>query len=153
MEKQIGERLKFFRKKLGMTQSELSKGIISVSYLSKIENGKIIPPEEIMELLTKRLGLESLSSRKDNDMIIEECKEWFYLLLKRDEEEAIRFYSKINKSWKNIMDTNLERLVEIHKLQYFVITNDKEEARKQLSTLLKNEKSWFIVKLNATKNK
>lgn len=75
MEKQIGKRLKYSRINLGMTQEKLAKGIISVSYLSKIENGKVEPTEEIIDLLTERLGLESLSAGINNDKITADCKE------------------------------------------------------------------------------
>ncbi|QGS68197.1 helix-turn-helix domain-containing protein [Oceanobacillus sp. 143] len=60
MRDSVGYRIKYFRSKLNMTQAELSKGIISVSYLSKIENGNADPPEEILELLKNRLDITQI---------------------------------------------------------------------------------------------
>ncbi|GAA0317211.1 tetratricopeptide repeat protein [Bacillus carboniphilus] len=49
--------LKFLRNKKGFTQAQLAEGIISVSYLSKIENGIVQPTDEIIGLLINRLGV------------------------------------------------------------------------------------------------
>ena len=56
------------RKRLerGWSQEGLCKGICAVSYLSKIEQGKATPSEEVLQLLMERLGLyvdEQISAR------------------------------------------------------------------------------------------
>ena len=47
------------RKRLerGWSQEGLCKGICAVSYLSKIEQGKATPSEDVLELLFERLGV------------------------------------------------------------------------------------------------
>ncbi len=54
-----------------MTQEELSEGIVSLSYLSKIENQKTNASPEILQLLCDRLGIEI---SEDTD-IEEKCKQ------------------------------------------------------------------------------
>jgi transcriptional regulator with XRE-family HTH domain len=57
----------------GMTQDQLSKSICSVPYLSKLENNKINPSEDILYHLLKRLDIEI-------DMVQNEYKELIYVL-------------------------------------------------------------------------
>ena len=47
------------RIQLNWSQAGLCKGICTVSYLSKIETGKAVPSEEILQLLMDRLDLKS----------------------------------------------------------------------------------------------
>ncbi len=47
------------RMRRNWSQAGLCKGICTVSYLSKIETGKAEPSEEILRLLSERLGLKS----------------------------------------------------------------------------------------------
>ncbi|MTT33147.1 helix-turn-helix domain-containing protein [Terrilactibacillus sp. BCM23-1] len=52
----IGKRIRYYRKRAGLTLEQLAEGICSISYLSKIENGEK-SSEEIIKLLCKRLGI------------------------------------------------------------------------------------------------
>lgn len=47
------------RKRRNWSQEGLCKGICTVSYLSKIENGKAEPSEDIVQMLLERLGLHT----------------------------------------------------------------------------------------------
>lgn len=51
----LGNNIRYRRKELGLTQSELAEGIISVPYLSLIENEKAHPKPDILTPLAKRL--------------------------------------------------------------------------------------------------
>ena len=66
MELEVGEFIKYYRKKSDMTQSELCKDICSVSHLSKIENGVYQPNEEILDLLITRLGIGKIIDEYEN---------------------------------------------------------------------------------------
>ncbi|QDP39485.1 helix-turn-helix domain-containing protein [Radiobacillus deserti] len=55
---QLGYKLKYKRKQLSYTQEQVCLGICSKSYLSKIENNKILGKPDIMELLCERLELD-----------------------------------------------------------------------------------------------
>jgi len=55
----LGETIKFLRKKQGITQERLANGIMSRESLSNIENGKQIPAKETVDLLLNRLGVSS----------------------------------------------------------------------------------------------
>jgi transcriptional regulator with XRE-family HTH domain len=53
----IGERIRQLRIHKKMTQGELLKGISSVAYLSRIENGKIMPSYSFLEKISMRLNI------------------------------------------------------------------------------------------------
>ena len=71
----FGHVIKFERIRQNIKQVQLSDGICTPSYLSKIESNSIVPSEEILELLFERLSLKF----NNNDMTEEE-----YLLMFRD---------------------------------------------------------------------
>ncbi|WP_442905350.1 helix-turn-helix domain-containing protein [Jeotgalibacillus sp. ET6] len=73
-----------------MTQTELSRGFISVSYLSKIENGYMNPPAEIIRLLNERLKINSHS--KEENSVFKICHDWFKCLLQANKESSDELY-------------------------------------------------------------
>lgn len=71
--------IKINREKLGLKQEYLCKGICSVSYLSKIEKGNVIPSDEIVKMLFNKLNIDF---NKDEEFV----------------EGGKRLFNKINKS-------------------------------------------------------
>ena len=57
---EIGERIRQVRmhKGLGLTQGELVSEICSVTYLSRIESGKIKPSSSFLKKVSKKLGVD-----------------------------------------------------------------------------------------------
>jgi len=66
----FGRKIKFYREKNGITQGKLAKGICSIPYLSKIENNKTIPSEEVLHLLCERLGISYIQKDCSDDRSI-----------------------------------------------------------------------------------
>ena len=56
--KLIGSIIKFNRINNNISQKELSKGICVPSYLSRIENGELLPSEDVLSIIFSRLGLK-----------------------------------------------------------------------------------------------
>ena len=53
----IGQLIKLERQRQNMKQEYLASGICVPSYLSRIENGLVIPSEDIQQHLVKRLNI------------------------------------------------------------------------------------------------
>lgn len=136
----LGQAIRINRLRAKMTQAELASGIISVSYLSKIENGTADPPNDIVELLGDRLKLNL--SDTENHVTDETIIQWFYHLLHSELEESIRIYNKIKNNLSNVIDKQLLSLIEIHKLYYLVLINDLEEAKHHLHSLQRSSKRF-----------
>ena len=54
----IGSLIKRKRKELNVTQDEISKGICSISYLSKIENNQIVPSDFYVREIMDKLDID-----------------------------------------------------------------------------------------------
>ncbi|MFD1848665.1 helix-turn-helix domain-containing protein [Oceanobacillus bengalensis] len=129
MGKDIGSRIKYHRLSNNLTQSDLSEGIISISYLSKIENGVADPPEEIIGLLCAKLNInpKSIESQK----LVDLCDNWFKALFHKNMKEVDATYKQINENMNFITDTSLLHLIEIHKLRYYLIQKSQQKASEQ----------------------
>ncbi|QTM98473.1 tetratricopeptide repeat protein [Sediminibacillus dalangtanensis] len=137
--KEIGNRIKYYRKKMCLTQSELSEGIISNSYLSKIENGFVKPPDEIINLLCKKLKIDPVSEKSERMNKI--CNIWFQNLFEQNLEEMKKNFHQINSHHDLITDNNVLLLIDIHKLRYYILLKDKKKAHEQYQYLKSHSKN------------
>ncbi len=116
-----------------MTLGELADGIVSVSYLSKIENLKTQASPEITQMLCNRLGIQVDSS--EEKAIKEKCKQWYGMLFEvNDKEEITAKYKEIQE----LMDRNLSEnlmMFEIHKIRYYLLMRDTENAINKINEL------------------
>ncbi|MBN6205314.1 helix-turn-helix domain-containing protein [Ralstonia pickettii] len=132
---EIGSFIKLQRTKQKMTLGELAEGIVSVSYLSKIENLKTDASPHIIQLLCNRLGIELNNNMED--VIREKCEEWYSMLFyNHNVEEIIEGYENIQL----LLDRNLSDnmvLFEIHKIRYYLILGESQAALNQINKLNK----------------
>ncbi|MEB6549825.1 helix-turn-helix domain-containing protein [Heyndrickxia sporothermodurans] len=130
----IGAIIKLNRINQNLTQEELADGIISISYLSKIENGKIEPNEEVIKLLCRKLGIQINNQIDDSTKVI--CNEWFHLLLTSSNIEEIKQkYKEINEVSKTIHDSELQLLIKIHMIRYYLKIGETTKALEQINNL------------------
>ncbi|NBJ69954.1 MULTISPECIES: helix-turn-helix transcriptional regulator [Clostridia] len=129
----IGSIIKLQRTKRNMTQGELSEGIVSLSYLSKIENKKTKASPEIIQLLCNRLEIE-LTDTTDVQ-IAEKCQEWYGMLFDHfDKQEMVTKYEEL----ENLMDRSINDqtlMFEIHKIRYYCVLRDFVNALYKINEL------------------
>ena len=58
----IGSIIKLNRINKNISQKQLSKGICVPSYLRRIENGELLPSEDVISVIFDRLGLKFYDS-------------------------------------------------------------------------------------------
>lgn len=130
---EIGSFIKLQRTKKGMTLGELADGIVSVSYLSKIENLKTQASPEIIQLLCNKLGINVDKSKEP--IIKEKCDQWFSMLFEvNDKEDIIATYKELQE----LMDTNISDyilLFEIHKIRYYLLIGETSQAYNKMEEL------------------
>ncbi|MEC5424341.1 helix-turn-helix domain-containing protein [Virgibacillus sp. C22-A2] len=130
---EIGSFIKLQRTKQEMTQGDLAQGIVSLSYLSKIENLKTEASPEIIQMLCTRLGIQVDNSL--DSTINEKCKQWYGMLFEvNDKKKIITTYEEI----QTLMDSNLTEsllLFEIHKIRYYLVLGDFDEALNKINEL------------------
>jgi transcriptional regulator with XRE-family HTH domain len=128
----IGSFIKKKRKELNVTQDEISNGICSISYLSKIENNQIVPNDFYVKEIMEKLDIEEdiyTKSIKDKDFIDQTLKAFFYM----DDSVLERLYSEIKDIEHNVV-------INLCKLGYTVYFNkdDKNQYVMMLENLVNN---------------
>ncbi|MFC4559475.1 helix-turn-helix domain-containing protein [Virgibacillus kekensis] len=130
---EIGPYIKLHRIKQEMTQAELAEGIVSYAYLSKIENQKTEASPNVISLLCTRLGIQ-LNNETD-ETIRRKCQEWYDMLFDvNDKEEIIKRYQELNDLMYEHHSDSLV-MFEIHKVRYFLVIGEMEEALNQVNKL------------------
>lgn len=130
---EIGPYIKLHRIKQEMTQADLADGIVSYAYLSKIENQKTEASPSVISLLCTRLGIQ-LDDTTD-ETIREKCQNWYEMLFEvNDKEKIVESYNELNSL---IYEHHSDSLImfEIHKIRYFLILGEMEEALNQINKL------------------
>ncbi|WP_339262544.1 helix-turn-helix transcriptional regulator [Lysinibacillus sp. FSL K6-3209] len=106
----IGKAIYNERKKIGMKQIYLCKDICTPSYLSKIENETVIPSEEILLLLLKKLGREDLLLITNEDSTIEntEILKNYYkdAILSKNRETTQAIINNLKENEAHYIQTN-----------------------------------------------
>ena len=128
----IGSFIKKKRKDLRVTQDEISNGICSISYLSKIENNQIVPNDFYVKEIMGKLDIEEdiyCKSIKDKEFIDETLKAFFYM----DDARLIELYGEIKDIEHNVV-------INLCKLGYTVYFNksDNNQYVMMLENLVNN---------------
>ncbi|CAG9621789.1 helix-turn-helix transcriptional regulator [Sutcliffiella rhizosphaerae] len=122
----IGSKIKFFRIQKNLKQDELAKGIISVSYLSKIENNQTSPSEEVLKLLCERLDV-SLIEQQD-DLIFQEIMDWYKLMVSNKKEEIEYKYEELSKRIQSA-NTKTYMYFVLFELRYHLYFRNTNQAK------------------------
>lgn len=153
---EIGPFIKLHRIKKNMTQEELAEGIVSESYLSKIENQKTEASPEVITMLSTRLGVQL--NNEDDSLIKEKSQEWFDMLFEiNSKEEMTAVYNELQELMDNT-NSDSEVMFEIHKIRYYLVIGENNHALGQLNKLreLSNNfnrfQEYFWLKFNGNYN-
>ncbi|MFD1065544.1 helix-turn-helix domain-containing protein [Oceanobacillus locisalsi] len=138
----IGTYIKIQRMKQKMTLGELSEGIVSLSYLSKIENQKTEPHEDILKKLCNRLCITK--DQHQDEEIGRLCENWYELLDEsNDRQEMEEAYREIQE----LMDTNYSNhfiMFEIHTIKYFLLIHRTDLAADKIRHLRESAGTFSI---------
>ena len=115
-----------------MTQEELAKGVCSVTYLSKIENNKIQPNIETINLLCKRLKINLYNEIKKRETSKKLIAEWYQAIKSGEQVEVDRIEKKITEL-KNLNDTN--NFYYLIRLRYYIFKKEMSAAKLILSEI------------------
>ena len=134
----IGSFIKEKRKELKVTQDEISTGICSISYLSKIENNQIIPNDfyvkEIMEKLDVDQAIYS-RSLKEKVYLEKMISAYFFM------EDSIQ-----EKVYNDIKEIEHNLVINLCKLGYTVYygLNDENQYVMMLEHLVNNMSDYEV---------
>ncbi|OZM56484.1 hypothetical protein CIB95_11960 [Lottiidibacillus patelloidae] len=136
----IGTKIKYYRINQGMTQDDLAQGIISIPYLSKIENNLIVPSEDVIELLCERLEISPVSvENKRVEQLLITLGE---TLLRNQKEESQEIFTELEELKSFMEDPSDVMLFQIYRVRYYTLVA-KYEAAKETYELVKEEYQHF----------
>ncbi|MGD6900409.1 helix-turn-helix domain-containing protein [Bacillus infantis] len=136
----FGKLVFYSRIKKELTQQQLSLGICSVPYLSKIENSKIEPNEETLAMLLSRLNINIQDIYHTQHSIIHNLEHWYMSIIKRDALELIQHQKEINDEIiKDVYSTDLIFYYHLVKLRHYLHRQMKNEAKSVLEILNKSK--------------
>lgn len=143
----IGEKIKYYRKKKELTQKELAHGICSIPYLSKIENKKIPENPDILSRLCERLGItyEQKDNQDRSKKIIEmekQLDEWYEVIISRDKEKAIGMEKNINEVIKEIEDPTTSIQYQLFSIRYHLLLRNLNECKNIIKDLKLAKKNF-----------
>lgn len=142
---EIGPLIKLHRIKQNMTQEDLAAGIVSESYLSKIENQKTDASPEVISLLCERLGIQL--NAENEDMIKEKAEEWYGMLYEvHNADERRQRFEELEVLFK-ANNSDHEMLFEIQKIRFFLVEGRVEEAKEQIERLESLENTFEPIHL------
>ena len=85
--KTFGHIIKFERIRQNIKQVQLSDGVWTPSYLSKIESNSIVPSEEILSMLFERLSLKFNNNEMTEEEYLLKFRDFYYEALKTKDKE------------------------------------------------------------------
>lgn len=146
----IGDIIRYERKEQGLSQEELSDGICTPSWLSKIESGSCIPTYSIFSLLMQRLGKDAtpyICFQSEIEMRIEKLKfevRRFYSNEQMD--KAILSYRELEKLIKDKEPFNEQFMAFVDILLFKDQHEDKEKVISRLYEILHMTRTEFDIK-------
>ena len=145
--------VKYYRKERKMSQEELSHGIISVSYLSKIENNKMEPDYEILKLLAERLVVNpNVFVIETKEELLSKLFEFYNKIVKRDFEQVNTEFTLLMQQFEGSIipiPQNLHFSYQVVKLRYLLFKKEEKETRELFEVVNKippsgNERMEYI---------
>lgn len=133
------------RKELGQTQAQLAEGIISVPYLSLIENGKATPGKDILTLLANRLqiSVHQLLGITDQQKVEAFDQQLQNILLDIFQTRFASARKKIAECKKKMEPLgDLHTLMEIDLLEIHSYLHNWDTVSKGFQLLKKFERQW-----------
>lgn len=136
----LGDRLKFARLMKGMTQEETAEGIISVSYLSKIENNQVIPGEDVLEWLFRRLGIH-WGGNGNTYSWFESVMAWYKAMTDKDVPAAKEKYETVKKQCSESGDAEATVYFQLMRIRYLLLLRDVKGAE----AAARSVRDWYEV--------
>jgi len=134
MHQSYGKLIKLTRIEKNMKQEELCEGICTPSYLSRIENDRVVADEQIYKLLLDKLGVEVTKDVINIEQIDAQIEQWYEHFL-MNKEPPINIEALKEKARSTNNETYLK--FKLIYCRYLLKLNKLEEVKKYISELEK----------------
>ncbi|XZF76744.1 helix-turn-helix domain-containing protein [Bacillus sp. AL-1R] len=110
----VGEIIKYYREKKGISQSNLGKGICGKAYISRFESGKVTLSPEIIDKLAKKLEIDINKEIESFCLIENQLNDW--------SQAIIMQRSVLIEGIKLVLDQNPFIMASKHAVNYMLLT-------------------------------
>ncbi|MCT8137838.1 tetratricopeptide repeat protein [Anaerobacillus sp. CMMVII] len=134
---EYGKIIAMNRMKQSITQEELARGLCSITYLSKLENGKLEQPNaETVQLLLERLGI-SMCSLKEHQKEIKELISSIYACINEKNHYLVdQHWTQLNEIIEKNDDPSLYVYYLLISYRYFLSKEDRGNATENRNEIL-----------------
>ncbi|OZU88627.1 hypothetical protein CIL03_10035 [Virgibacillus indicus] len=135
-----GIKIKHLRIKKNMNQQDLSNGICSISYLSKIENNVVKPNREIIDLLCKKIGISLHELQTEEELLLKMKCELTELnhLIRRKETNIVFKFSEILKRYEALNSPQANVIKLIFELRITLLSSDRIKSTAIYNEIIEN---------------
>ncbi|OEF99323.1 hypothetical protein BHF71_01660 [Vulcanibacillus modesticaldus] len=141
----IGDKIRYFRKQKGMTLKQLSEDICSISYLSKIENNKEKPHQEVINKLFNRLGIPlEQDDPKQIEELNKELDEWYEVIKNRDVNKAVELEKTISEKLTNIESPSILTKYNLFSIRYQLLLGNLDKSKSIINRLQEQNNNFSV---------
>lgn len=143
-----GEKINYYRKKRGLTQSDLAQGICSVSYLSKVEHNSIEPSQTIIIPICERLNIQ-FDDHQTLDELNEQLTSFYSDIVDKNMDAAQEKYRSIQTQMKWIEEPNTIAWFHLLSARFQMSQKDLVSAKESLLLVekmvdqLKDDRNYY----------
>ncbi|TQR17326.1 helix-turn-helix domain-containing protein [Psychrobacillus vulpis] len=153
----VGHLIKLERVAKKIKQTSLAKGICSPSYLSKIENNLIVPSDEVIRLILKRLDIElkEIPNKEEDQIVLSLSEMYKKSIIKRERQDIIEYLKSLWSNSINFMKLSNYYDYLLYSFRLLMISGKEKRYSDKFYQLLKNlevhfnEKQTFLYNLNS----
>lgn len=132
--------IKLYRERSGMTQTELGKGICSVTHISKIESGNTKYSAEITDLICEKLNIDLKKEFADYEQLEKMLDDWLQMMVHQENDELDQIKEEIESN-TFIHIPQVQQTYRILLARYWIIEREFERGNnllKQIQTYYEN---------------
>lgn len=131
----IGSIIKYHRRLNSITQADLSRGICSISHLSKIENNSKEVDDQTIDLLLQRLNLNLKEIQESYISLKKLLDQFMQAMVYYDRNQASLLKEELEENETLISCTELIYIYHIYIYKYYLFISDIEKAQEEKNFL------------------
>ncbi|MFF3024417.1 helix-turn-helix domain-containing protein [Gottfriedia sp. NPDC057948] len=136
----VGEFIKYYREKKGISQSKLGEGICGKTYISRIESGKVICSPEIITKLTDRLEIDINKEIESLQLIEKHLNDWNHAIIMRKNTQIERIKIELEQN-PFIMPSRHAAYYLLLTARYYHLKNMVQETKNTIEYIEKEFQS------------
>lgn len=133
---QVGEIIKFYRERNGLTQAQLGEGICTATHVSKIEHGKTAFSSEIIALFSERLQIDIQKEIESFQDIEKQLHHWHNAIIMQRMKDVEMIKERL-ESFPFIHFSKYASLYLLLQIRYYLLKDEGKKAYQMIQQVKK----------------